>query len=340
MKLFESSIFLATLACLANAQTTNDTDTTEERNIAGYTPGILLAVVGIATYGLVATMHWIHFFRNRNNKYMITLCIGMTCMIVGFALRILFRENVSSIPIYSGMTLFLLLSPCTFLAINYVLLTRLASALKAEKALFIRASWVVKIFIWSDVVSFLLLSGGGGMSVSQDLAKIAHAISIVGLVLQIASYALFCALLIVFGIRVPKKFPQIEQQIEPLRWSSFSFFSNAPINDWRILFALLIVTSMGITVRCWFRLIEYSQGFDGYLATHEAYFYLLDALPLLISMALYAILWPARFIEGARTMEDYETLDAQGSASYPIGFVPTESNWSRTNYDEARYGKY
>lgn len=39
-------------------------------------------------------------------------------------------------------------------------------------------------------------------------------------------------------------------------------------------------------------------------------------------------------------MEEYETLDAQGSASYPIGIVPTESIWSRTNYDEARYGKY
>jgi len=52
----------------------------------------------------------VDFFRNQNNKYMLTLNIGMTCMVIGFVLRILFGNNVSSVIIYSIMTLFLLLS--------------------------------------------------------------------------------------------------------------------------------------------------------------------------------------------------------------------------------------
>jgi hypothetical protein len=37
-------------------------------------------------------------------------------------------------------------------------------------------------------------------------------------------------------------------------------------------------------------------GYDSYLATHEIYLYLLDALPLLLAMSLYVFVWPPRFI--------------------------------------------
>jgi len=71
--------------------------------------------------------------------------------------------------------------------------------------------------------------------------------------------------------------------------------------------------------------------------THEAYFYLLDALPLLLSMSLYAILWPARFIAGADSMTLYEELETP-LHSHNIKLAPAASNWRRTDIETARYG--
>ncbi|GAA5989627.1 hypothetical protein JCM5350_003200 [Sporobolomyces pararoseus] len=342
MRNFTSFTCLLILSAVAFAQsTTNSEEQKEVRNITGFTPSVILSVVGIAAYGLVGAIHWIHFFRDRTQKYTLTLCIGMICMVMGFILRIAYTSNVSSIGVYSVMTLFLLLPPCAFLAINYMILTRLANALGAESALFSKASRVVKLFLWSDVVSFLALANGGGMAVIESMAKIGHYISIGGLVLQVVSYSFFCILLITFGNRVPRKCPQLEQHVDRFSFSSFNPLSTSTLNDWRVLFKLLIISSIGISIRCVFRLIEFTQGYDGYLATHEAYFYLFDALPLLLSMSLYAIFWPPRFVEGARSIGSYESLEPlQSLHRYPLGSTPAVSSSNRTNYNEARYGKY
>jgi hypothetical protein len=51
-----------------------------------------------------------------------------------------------------------------------------------------------------------------------------------------------------------------------------------------------------LQIRCIFRFVEYTQGYDGYLASHEAFFYLLDALPLALAMLLFIAVWPPRFL--------------------------------------------
>ena len=43
-------------------------------------------------------------------------------------------------------------------------------------------------------------------------------------------------------------------------------------------------------------MVELSQGFEGYLATTEPFFYGLDTLPLFIATAAYIPFWPGRFI--------------------------------------------
>lgn len=62
---------------------------------------------------------------------------------------------------------FILLSPCLFLAQDYMLLPRLARWLDAEASLFLRPSRIVKIFVWSDVLTFLLQAGGGGLTATD-----------------------------------------------------------------------------------------------------------------------------------------------------------------------------
>ncbi|GAA5949398.1 hypothetical protein JCM3765_003397 [Sporobolomyces pararoseus] len=295
-------LLLAILPSLVSADSTGTIRDSDETHISA-----ALAVIGMLAYGVAGTIHWIHFFRNRQNRYALTLCIGMTVMVLGFLLRLLYANGDSGVGF--GMTILPLLAPCAFLAINYMLLTRVAKALKAEAALFIRVGFVVHLFLWSDIVSFVtLLAGEVMVAIGGSEATIGHAIAIGGLVLQVVSYTLFCTLLTSFRKRVPRMYPHLEEHVDRLSWRRFKFWSNQAVNDYRFLLTLMGVSSIGIMIRCVFRVIEFGNGFSGYIATHEAFFYLFDALPLLISMSLYAIFWPPRFVQGARAIGNLEFI--------------------------------
>lgn len=71
---------------------------------------------------------------------------------------------------------FILLSPCGFLATSYVILPRLATWLDAEDCLFLKSRIIVRLFVWSDVITFLLQSSGGGMTAvdSEGMRNIGH----------------------------------------------------------------------------------------------------------------------------------------------------------------------
>ncbi|GAA5867766.1 hypothetical protein JCM8547_005227 [Rhodosporidiobolus lusitaniae] len=51
-------------------------------------------------------------------------------------------------------------------------------------------------------------------------------------------------------------------------------------------------------IRSIFRLVEQCNGFFGYIATHEIYFYLLDATPIFLSVVLFVFVWPTRYVAG------------------------------------------
>jgi len=56
-----------------------------------------------------------------------------------------------------------------------MILPRLATWLDAEDCLFLKSRRVVRIFVWSDVVTFLLQMSGSGMTaVQSNIANIGH----------------------------------------------------------------------------------------------------------------------------------------------------------------------
>ncbi|BGP06611.1 Envelope glycoprotein gp160 [Rhodotorula toruloides] len=301
--LLRLTAMVALAGCALADGTVNTAVTADgERIIAGYLPSVPLSVVGLAFFGLSTAILWTHFFRSTHARYMLTLAIGMLCMTLGFVFRILYHSNPSTLGMYILQTMFILLSPCAFLAMDYQLLGRLARALgdEATEALFIRPTRISKLFITSDVITFFLQASGGGMSAgdSDGMRKLGPKIALVGLILQLVSFGIFTLLLLVWGLRVQKRLPR---PIPRFRFSAYSVFSKEPVEDWRPLFWVMCLTCVGIIVRSAFRIVEYAEGYYGYLATHESYFYLLDALPLWLAMSLYCYFYPARFIDGARS---------------------------------------
>ncbi|KAF7346235.1 hypothetical protein MSAN_01850500 [Mycena sanguinolenta] len=295
-RLLNSLVFAACFAAaLANAVTSDKDPNTDP--IGGFVPKKSLSLIAFIFYAVSGVTHFFHFFTvPPRSSFMIALPIGMTVMAIGFVLRILYANPPYTLGKYIIMDLCILLSPCLFLATDYMLLSRLARSFDEEvssRCLIIRDSRITKIFVWSDVLTFILQSGGGSLSASKNAssAKLGNKIALIGLILQAVSFGLFTLVLIVFGQRVSKHYPELWRPKFP---HPFKVLSKEPIHDWRILFYVMCVTCVGILVRSIFRVAEYADGYTGTISTHEGYFYLFDTVPLWISMSLYCVVWPVR----------------------------------------------
>ncbi|KIY49758.1 RTA1 like protein, partial [Fistulina hepatica ATCC 64428] len=263
----------------------------------GYVPSLPLAVVGLTLYGLVALSFWFRFFTNgpRSQLWMLVLCFATSDMAAGFVARIL-RHNNPSTGVYLGETLLLLLAPVAFLAQDYLILPRLVKWLSAEGVLFVNPAKVVKIFAVSDTVTSLLQTGGAGLTVAasnKNLAKIGSRMVLAGFIIQALLFGTFTLMALVFGLRV------LGIVYRPL---GFSFGRRVVLRqgeDWRVLWFAMMWTTVGILIRWVYRIFQYAQGYEGYLATHEGFFYCLDALPLLLAISVYIFVWPPLLLNSA-----------------------------------------
>ncbi|KAJ7495222.1 RTA1 like protein-domain-containing protein [Mycena latifolia] len=271
----------------------------QQEAIGGFIPRDDLSIIALSMFAVSAAVHWLHFSRFRRHLFMLTLTIGMTVMSIGFGIRLIYARTASSLGIYVVMNMCILLSPCAFLATDYMLLVRLADTFDEQlrrRCLPISTTHIVKLFVGSDITTFILQGCGGGLTaIGGSIANVGAKISMFGLSLQLLSFAIFTALLLNFGWRLYTEFP--EAWHSPSRNRPLRFLSWDPVDDWRVLYFTVCVTCIGILIRSVFRIIEFAGGYTGFVATHETYFYVFDALPLWISMTLYCFVWPPRFLD-------------------------------------------
>ena len=112
---------------------------------------------------------------------------------------------------------------------------------------------------------------GGGLlahksSNSQNLGK---NVIIGGLVLQILFFGVFIIVAILFHVRAHKDL-RLRSFVDPL---------------WQTQLFVLYIASSLIMVRSIFRVVEFSQGFNGYLLSHELFLYVFDGV-LMLSVLL------------------------------------------------------
>lgn len=99
-----------------------------------------------------------------------------------------------------------------------------------------------------------------------------------GLAIQIAFFTCFVVVAGLFHFRMVRQ-PTHEAANSHFRWQKHLY--------------ALYGGSILIWIRCVFRLIEYAQGNDGYLISHEVYLYVFDALLMFLVMVLFALVHPS-----------------------------------------------
>ena len=149
-------------------------------------------------------------------------------------------------------------------------------------------------FISFDLLSITIQAVGGGLAASAG-SKTPPAsttpgtnIQMAGIIIQLVSMSAFTLLFLAF------------------LWLARS----VPISK-TLIFATTCSTFC-IIVRNFYRAVELSQGFSGYLSSHEVYFTVLDAALMVLAVSIFNILFPARYITGEpekRASDSYMELN-------------------------------
>ncbi|KAL3440275.1 RTA1 like protein-domain-containing protein [Aspergillus insuetus] len=144
----------------------------------------------------------------------------------------------------------------------------------------IRRRWLTKIFLAGDILSFIMQGVGGGIMASGTPSALTTGENIIigGLVIQLIFFSLFVITSIKFhlGLRSGPSRKVLHSQ-PPWERHMYALYGGS---------ALIFIRSL-------FRLIEYAQGNNGYLVSHEVYLYIFDAVLMVLVMLVFAWVHPS-----------------------------------------------
>ncbi|CAD1813484.1 RTA1 like family protein [Candida parapsilosis] len=133
------------------------------------------------------------------------------------------------------------------------------------------------LFIIGDIISFGLQIAGVVLQMIEDDKSLGQGLIITGFIVQIVSFCCFFTLVIAGHRKVNRM---------PLQSIMKGYYS------WRTYFKVLYVLALLFFIRNIFRLVEYAQGYGGYIFNHAVYAYIFDAAPMLIVCILLVIVHP------------------------------------------------
>lgn len=115
------------------------------------------------------------------------------------------RDSGDSLGLYIIMNFCIVLSPACYFAFNYIWFGRLVQRIEEHQQqfnsksnrkhiTFLPPKQFGKIFIISDVITFIIQAGGGGLQASKNAKNVGSVIFLVGIIAQFASYVFFVIL--------------------------------------------------------------------------------------------------------------------------------------------------
>ncbi|KAH9906902.1 RTA1 like protein-domain-containing protein [Xylariomycetidae sp. FL2044] len=262
-----------------------------------YTPSLPAAVVFVIVFAILSVLHTWKITKHRA-LYFTAFTIGGYFETIGYAGRIWGHYDELSIGGFVIQAILILVAPALFAASIYMILGRLIRALRAQHLSLIPVNWVTRVFVTSDVISFSLQAGGGGIQAAGtlELFEIGEKIIIAGLFVQIVVFGFFVVTAFLFHRRYvadATSHPSAQKAI-----------------NWRRHLYVLYAVSILILIRSIFRVIEYLQGNKGYLIVHEVFLYIFDALFMAAVMAIFFI-WYIDDIQPGTQREELELASAE-----------------------------
>lgn len=114
------------------------------------------------------------------------------------------------------------------------------------------------------------------------MSKTGADIVLAGLWIQIVVFGFFVVVALIFDRRL---------RAIPTRQS------NDDLLPWRKFMCILYITCAFILIRNILRVVEFIEGFRGYIILHEAFLYVVDAVPMVSVVVIFSIWYPSAFFK-------------------------------------------
>ncbi|KAL3443335.1 RTA1 like protein-domain-containing protein [Aspergillus insuetus] len=257
-------------------------------------PSVIATIPFVVLFALTSVIHIWQMIRPRT-WYMIPVIIGALFEAFGYVFRYISARQTPdwTMKPYAGQQVLILLGPALFAASIYMLLGRIIRMLNAYQISPIRVSWLSKIFVLGDVISFMLQGGGGGILATAKTAhksQMGQAMILSGLLVQIIFFGLFIMTSIIFHRRMLKT--PLHQMGTSIPWIKYL----------RILYSI----SALIMIRSVYRVAELPKALI---------IYILDASLMLICCVVLNVFHPSKVVSG-RQLNDRAPEDAEMSIGY------------------------
>ncbi|KAK2687822.1 hypothetical protein QWA68_013722 [Fusarium oxysporum] len=262
-----------------------------------YRPNNIAAMIFVCLFGIVTLAHLIRMFTLRA-WFIFPFLLGGICETFGYYGRFWSHRDPNNSSPFILQNVLLLVGIPFLAATVYMSLGRMTVALRAQELSFLSPRWMTKIYVLIDIGCIFSQLMGAMMPASgkpEDITK-GRTILIVGLITQIAALSLFI---------LNTEF--LNRKITQRARSG---------TDWQVNHNRFFRTLEGVTllliIRSVIRSVEFLQGSDGFVITHEIFIYLFDATLVSIAMiALLAVHPGELMVNGKYNKKDYVTCDEE-----------------------------
>ncbi|EXL99292.1 RTA1 like protein-domain-containing protein [Fusarium oxysporum II5] len=261
----------------------------------GYVPSTSAGIVFCILFGLSTLIHIVQLGRSKL-WWCVVFIIGGLVEIIGWAGRTWSSQCPYNSTAFLMQISTLIIAPVFFTAGVYIILGRLIQVFGRDCSI-LGPSLYLWIFCTCDVISLVVQAIGGGLA-SAEVNKVngntdpGTNTMVAGIVFQLASMSVFVALAIDFLIRSTRR-----GMLKSGKQSSIPILS------------AMTLSLLCIYLRSIYRTIELSQGWTGYLITHERYFIALDGAMMVIAVGIFNFIHPATFLPRSSAEDTGEWLE-------------------------------
>ena len=155
--------------------------------------------------------------------------------------------------------------------------SRVVRAVHGEAFSIISPRWCTRFFVTGDFICLNIQSGGAGFLPHDNLVKYGNGIIVAGLALQVLIFTGFMYCCLLFHRKFRTHLAQSGRTAD-IPWESVLW--------------MLYVTSVIISIRNIFRLVEFIAGHESYLFLNEWPVYVFDGVLMLIVMVGFYVWYP------------------------------------------------
>ncbi|KAJ3388200.1 hypothetical protein HDU84_000199 [Entophlyctis sp. JEL0112] len=240
-------------------------------------PNKYFAYLAGGNFALLFIIHLIQAARLKT-KYMAALIVGVLLEGAGYGVRILAINSPFDTKLFAMQQSLIVISPVLIAASQYIIMEKIICFVDTAASP-VRPSLIAKIFVTTDVISFIVQGVGSGMLVASiSTYSLGNNILIGGLVLQVLCYIAFISIGAVYFART----------------------RTVPTDDggtWRRAYKALLASCVFVLVRSVFRVIEFAAGCNGPIASNEKFMYAFDFALILNAVGILLVFHPGMYLK-------------------------------------------